>query len=81
MMTIDIAIMLFLLVGIIVLLAMELLPVDVTALIGLIALVTSGLISPAMAFSGFANEVIIMLACIFVIAGTEEEMARPERSN
>lgn len=69
-MTIQIVIMLFLLVSIIILLTMELLPMDVTALLGLIALVTTGLISPAMAFSGFANEVIIMLACIFVIAGT-----------
>jgi di/tricarboxylate transporter len=69
-MTFDIAIMLFLLVSVIVLLAMELLPVDVTALLGLVALVATGLISPAMAFSGFANEVIIVLACIFVVAGT-----------
>jgi di/tricarboxylate transporter len=69
-MTFDIAIMLFLLVSVIVLLAMELLPVDVTALLGLVALVATGLISPTMAFSGFANEVIIVLACIFVVAGT-----------
>ena len=69
-MNIDIAITLFLLVGIIVILATELLPIDVTALLGLIALVASGLISPAMAFSGFASEIIIMLACIFVIART-----------
>ncbi len=69
-MTFDIAIMLFLLVSVIVLLAMDLLSMDVTALLGLVALVASGLISPAMAFSGFANEVIIVLACVFVIAGT-----------
>jgi len=54
-MTFDIAIMLFLLVSVIVLLAMELLPVDVTALLGLLALVATGLISPTMAFSGFAT--------------------------
>jgi di/tricarboxylate transporter len=69
-MTFDIAIMLFLLVSVIVLLSMDLLPVDVTALLGLVALVATGLISPAMAFSGFANEIIIVLACIFVVSGT-----------
>lgn len=69
-MTFDIAIMLFLLVSVIVLLSMDLLPVDVTALLGLVALVATGLISPTMAFSGFANEIIIVLACIFVVSGT-----------
>ncbi len=42
-MTFDIAIMLFLLVSVIVLLAMDLLPMDVTALLGLVALVATGL--------------------------------------
>ena len=69
-MTVETVIMLLLLIGIIAALALELLPVDVTALLGLVALVASGLISPAMALAGFGNEVIIMLACIFVVAGT-----------
>lgn len=69
-MTFETVVMLLLLIGIIAALALELLPVDVTALLGLVALVASGLISPAMAFAGFGNEVIIMLACIFVVAGT-----------
>lgn len=48
-MTSDIAIMLFPLVSVIVLLSMDLLPVDVTALLGLVELVATGLISPTMA--------------------------------
>jgi len=69
-MTFDIVLMLVLLAITIVLLAMEWMPVDVTALLLMIVLVVSGLLSPERALSSFANEIIVMLACIFIISGT-----------
>ncbi|MCP4319283.1 MAG: hypothetical protein GY789_25690 [Hyphomicrobiales bacterium] len=69
-MTPDIALLLVLLILVLVGFAMEWLPIDVIAL-GLISiLVVSGVLTPQEAFSGFANETIIILACVFVISGT-----------
>ena len=69
-MTFDIALMLVLLLGTILLLAIEWLAVDMTALLLLVVLVVLGLLSPEEVLSGFADDIIIMLACIFVIGGT-----------
>ncbi len=68
-MTLDIAIVLLLLVVAIVLFLGEWFAVDLVAL-GLVgALVLTGILDPAEAFSGFASEVIVVLGSIFVLAG------------
>lgn len=69
-MTPDIALTLALLAAIAVSFAMEWLPIDLTALAGLAALVLLDLITVDQALGGFANQVVMTLACVFVIAGT-----------
>lgn len=69
-MTPDIALVLVLLLAAMVFFSFEWLSVDVVTL-GLIAiLVLTGILTPPEAFSGFANEVIIILASVFIISGT-----------
>ena len=69
-MTPDIALTLFLLAVVVVLFSTEWLPFDLAALLGLCGLVISELLSVDKALSGFANEIIVTLACVFVISGT-----------
>lgn len=69
-MTPDIAVVLILLVAAMVVLSFEWLPVDVVTLSLLAVLVLSGVLTPQEAFSGFANEVLIVLAAVFIISGT-----------
>ncbi|AFZ66115.1 SLC13 family permease [Deinococcus peraridilitoris] len=47
--------------------ATELLPVDVTALLLLAALMISGEITPQQAFAGFGNDTILTLASLFIL--------------
>ena len=69
-MTPDIAIVLFLLFAALVVFSLDRLSVDVVAM-GLVALlVLTGVLTPEEAFSGFANEMLIILAAVFIIAGT-----------
>ena len=56
-----------LLVAAIILFATEKISVDVVTLGLLVALVMAGVLTPKEAFAGFGNDVIILLACIFVI--------------
>ncbi|NNF70701.1 MAG: hypothetical protein HKN02_00745 [Rhodobacteraceae bacterium] len=53
-----------------VLIAFELLAIDIVALILIIVVVAAGILTPQQAFFGFASEVVISLAAVFVIAGT-----------
>ena len=48
---------------------LEWLSVDVVTLFLLAALVLFGILSPAEAFSGFASEIVVILASIFVLSG------------
>lgn len=68
-MTLEIAIVLALLVLAMVLFATEALSVDVVALGLVAALIASGILTPAQGFAGFGSEVIIILACIMILAG------------
>ena len=68
-MTLEIAIVLGLLVVAMGLFASEAFPVDITALGLIAALIATGILSPAEAFDGFGNEVIIILAAVMVMAG------------
>ena len=72
-MTLPIAFVLGLLVLAIALFATERISVDVITFLLLIALVTSGILSPQEAFEGFAAEIIIILGSIFVISGALRE--------
>ncbi|HEX5734048.1 MAG TPA: SLC13 family permease [Blastocatellia bacterium] len=65
----DIAIVLGLLVAAIVLFAMEKISVDIITLLLLIALVSTGILRADEAFAGFSNDIIVILASIFVISG------------
>lgn len=65
----QIAIVLILLVVAVILFAMEKLSVDIITLMLLIALVVAGTLSPDEAFAGFSQDIIIILAAIFVISG------------
>ncbi len=65
----EIVLVLGLLVAGVVLFATEKLSVDVVTLLLLCALVLAGILRPAEAFAGFSNEIIVILACIFVITG------------
>jgi di/tricarboxylate transporter len=65
----QIAIVLGLLLLAVILFAMERLSVDVITLLLLMALVVTGILTPLEAFAGFSNDIIIILASIFIISG------------
>ncbi|MEW6126930.1 MAG: SLC13 family permease [Acidobacteriota bacterium] len=65
----QIAIVLGLLVLAIILFASEKLSVDIITFILLITLVVTGILTPNETFAGFSNDIIIILASIFVISG------------
>lgn len=52
-----------------ILLCTELIPIAVTSMMLIVALILSGVLSPAEAFAGFSNSIIILLAGTFVVAG------------
>lgn len=68
-MTLSILLVLVLLVAVIVVFAFEWVSVDMATLILLAVLVLSGILTVDEAFSGFSNEIIIILASIFVLSG------------
>lgn len=59
-----------LLVGIIVLFALDILPPDTVVILALMALVMLGILTPLEAFSGFGSNIIVILASIFIISAT-----------
>ena len=67
--TLPILLVLGLLVAVVFVFAFEWLPVDVTTLLLLSVLVLTGILSVEQAFSGFSNDIIIILASIFVLSG------------
>ncbi len=68
-MTLEIWIVYALLTATVLLFLLEWLSVDVVTLLLLVALVLSGILTPAEAFSGLASEVVIILASIFILTG------------
>jgi di/tricarboxylate transporter len=68
-MTVEIFMVLALLVAVVVCFALEKVPVDVTTLLLLSALVLLRLLSFRDAFSGFASEIVVVLASLFVLSG------------
>lgn len=67
-MTVEIALTLFILAGAVVLFVTEWLPVDVVALLLLLSLVVSGLLTPPEAFAGFASPAVVAVGAIFVVS-------------
>src|SRR5215470_12396063 len=68
-MTLQIFLVLALLVAVVVAFALERIPVEVTVLLLLCALVLLRLLPLEQAFSGFAREIAIVLASLFVLSG------------
>ncbi len=68
-MTFEILLLLSLLLAATLFFALEWLPIDVVTLLLLVALILTGVLTPQQAFSGFANEIIVILASVFVISG------------
>ena len=69
----EIAFVLGLLAVAIALFASEVVPVDVTTLLLLLALVVGGTLTPREAFAGFASELILTLIAIFVLSGALQQ--------
>ena len=67
-MTFEILILFLLLAAALVLFLLEWLSVDVVTLFLLLALVLFGILTPEEVFSGFANEIIIILCSVFVLS-------------
>jgi Na+/H+ antiporter NhaD/arsenite permease-like protein len=66
-MTLDAALTLIILIATLVILASQRLRPDLTALCVTLALILTGVLSPAEAFSAFAQPVIIIIPCIFIL--------------
>ncbi len=69
-MTIEIAFLLVILLGMIVLFLTEKLPIDLTAFIGLVILIFTGYIAVDQAFSGFASSAVITMLSIFIVSAS-----------
>lgn len=76
----EIAFVLGLLVVAIILFASEKLSVDIITFLVLIALMTSGILTPKEAFSGFSSDFIFILGSIFVISGAMQETGILDRA-
>ncbi len=68
MVTLEIAIVLVVLLGAVVLFATERYPVDVVAIIAMSVLVVSGIITPEQGVSGFSNSATITVAAMFILS-------------
>ncbi len=65
----QIPIVLGLLVVALILFATEVTSVDIITMLLLITLVVTGILTPSESFAGFSNEIIVILASIFVLSG------------
>lgn len=69
----TIAFVLILLAAAMVCFARETLPVDIVTMLVLLALMLTGILTPAEAFAGFGSEIIIILGSVFIIGGALRE--------
>lgn len=67
-MNIEIAFLVAVLIGMVVLFLTEKIPIDLTAFIGLVVLVFTGYVSADKAFSGFASSAVITMLSIFIVS-------------
>jgi di/tricarboxylate transporter len=66
-MTIEIVVVFIILIGTILLFSLEKMPVDLTAIVVMAALLTTGIITPGEAVAGFSNPATITVAAMFII--------------
>jgi len=71
--TFEMGLVLGLLLLAVVLFSLESISVDVVTLSMLVVLVTAGILTPGEAFAGFSDDIIIILASIFIIGGALQE--------
>ncbi len=71
--TFQMGLVLALLLAAVTLFALEKISVDVVTLGLLVILVTTGVLNPAQAFAGFSDDIIIILASVFIIGGALQE--------
>lgn len=69
-MTIEIALVLFILTSAIILFALDRIRVDLVALLVMLALLLTGLITPAEAFSGFSSPAVITVWAIYMVSAS-----------
>ena len=67
-MTLEILLVFLILLGAIVLFALEKMPMDLTAIIVMIALIATGILTPMEAVSGFSNPATITVGAMFIIS-------------
>jgi di/tricarboxylate transporter len=67
--TLDIALVLFILTISVIFLITEKIPMEVTALLTLGAVALTGLVSPADALSGFSNPAVVTIWAVFILSG------------
>jgi di/tricarboxylate transporter len=68
-MTTPIAVTLILLVVAVVLFATEKIPIDIVTILLVVGMVLTGTLTPAEAFSGFGNDIVITIAGLFILTG------------
>src|SRR5919202_1232387 len=68
-MTTPIAITLLMLLVAVVLFATERIPIDIVTILLLVGMVVTGVLSPAEAFNGFGNDIVITIAGLFILTG------------
>lgn len=68
-MTVQIGILLALLLAALVLFSLERIPIEVVALLLVMALVLTKTLTPAEAFAGFGNDIVITIAGLFILTG------------
>ena len=68
-MTVQIGILLALLLAALVLFSLERIPIEVVALLLVMALVLTNTLTPAEAFAGFGNDIVITIAGLFILTG------------
>ncbi len=67
-MTLEITIVLIILIGAVILFSLEKMPIDLTAIVVMAALLSTGIISPGEAIAGFSNPATITVGAMFIIS-------------
>ena len=67
-MTLEILLVFLILLGTIILFALEKMPVDLTAIIVMVALIATGILTPLEAVSGFSNPATITVGALFIVS-------------
>ena len=69
-MTLEVGFLFLILAGMVALFLTEKIPVDLTAFLGLVVLIFSGLVTADEAFTGFASSAVITMLSIFIVSAS-----------